>query len=186
MDIKRTSLIILITSLIINALIAVGIFLFGDFSGIEGKILWTTITLSLYSMSGLYFGKMDKAILKYSGISIAVIALLLTITGIWAEEGELIWKTIGSFFVLSIAISYLFFLQSGEKELHKIIQMVINITSVLVFIIAVMVTILIWAEFDIEGLYLRLIGVFAVLAVLGTVMKPLLNKLLKSSSVAKL
>ncbi len=53
LGLRRWFLIILIVSLGISALTAIFILIFGEFGDTEGKIIFTTLTISLYSLTGM-------------------------------------------------------------------------------------------------------------------------------------
>ena len=178
---KKTFLLTMIISLSISALIGIFVFLFGDFGETEARLLLTTLTIGGYSLTGLccsvLYEKRKFTSLALSGIIISIIGFLFTVLVIWeAIDLDDSWKALIIFIVLAASTAHscvLLFIKS-EKSL---VNGALSATLIFISIVAIMFIILVLNEFDDVGeFYFRLLGVFAILDVLGTIVTPILNK----------
>lgn len=180
-SIKRAFLVSLIASLSISALIAIFVFLIGDFGETEIKLLLTTLTIGGYSLTGLcssvLYDRRKYISLAFSGIIVSVLGFLITVGTIWdIVEFDDIWKSVIIFIILafSIAHSSLLLLARSDKNLAN---SSLTATIVFIIIVALMLIYLVLVEFDnVDEFYYRLLGVFAVLDILGTIVTPILKK----------
>lgn len=178
---KKTFLITMIVSLSISALIGIFVFLFGDFGETEEKLLLTTLTIGGYSLTGLccsvLYEKRKFTTLALSGMVISIIGFLYTVLVIWeAIDLDDSWKVLIIFIVLAASTAHasLLLLIKTEKSL---VNSALLATIIFISIVAFMLIILVLNEFDDVGeFYFRLLGVFAILDVLGTIVTPILNK----------
>jgi hypothetical protein len=180
---KKTFLVTMIISLSISALIGIFVFLFGDFGETEFRLLMTTLTIGGYSLTGLccsvLYEKRKFTPLALSGIMISVIGFIYTVLVIWEAidlDNDFTWKALIIFIILaaSTAHSCLLLLIKSEKSL---VNGALSGTIIFISIVALMLIILALNEFDDVGeFYFRLLGVFAILDVLGTIVTPILNK----------
>ncbi len=114
LHLKKVFLITMIISLILAALIGVVIFLIGNFSEVEMRILGTTASITIYSLIGLFFSWIsEKGKMKYfplGGLILTIFAFVCTVMLIWELNGEIIatiW-TVGSYFVVGMFFYWLF------------------------------------------------------------------------------
>lgn len=180
---KKTFLLTMIISLSISALIGIFVFLFGDFGRTEFRLLMTTLTIGGYSLTGLccsvLYKKRKFTPLALSGMVISVIGFLYTVLVFWEAidlDYDFTLKALIIFIILaaSTAHSCLLLLIKSEKSL---VNSALSATIVFISIVAFMLIILILNELDGVGdFYFRLLGVFAILDVLGTIVTPILNK----------
>ncbi len=180
---KKTFLITMIVSLSISALIGIIVFLFGDFGDTEFKLLMTTLTIGSYSLTGLccsvLYEKRKFIPLSLFGMAVSIIGFLFTVLVIWETidiENDFTWKALIIFIVLagSTAHSCLLLLIKPEKSLVK---GALSATLIFISIVALMIVILVLDKTgNIGEFYFRLLGVFAILDVLGTIVTPILNK----------
>lgn len=194
MEIKKTFLTGLVVSLVISAIIAISMFLFGSFGSVEWKILVTALIIGGYSLTGLsssaLFYKQGYKIFAYVGIGIALLGLCINILSIWGSFLiHEIWHTICTldiwqihfiFPILSVAIAHSSLLLLAKSN-NGFIGHVIEITILSIAFVSALIILLLFDTTNRNGyneyLY-RFLGVFAVLAVLGTILIPLLNKLI--------
>jgi hypothetical protein len=179
---KKTFLITMIISLSISALIGIFVFLFGDFGETEARLLLSTLAIGGYSLTGLccsvLYEKRKFTPLAISGMMISVVGFIYTLLMIWEviefwDEGS--WKALIIFIVLafSTAHSCLLLLIKSDKTL---VNSALSATIIFVSIVALMLIIMTLNEFDLGEFSFRLLGVFAILDVLGTIVTPILNK----------
>ncbi len=178
---KKVFLITMIISLSLSALIGIILFLIGDFGEIESKILFTTLTIGGFSLTALcssaLYDKHRYVAFSSLGMIIAVIGFLSTTTAIWEIlDFDDIWKMIIISIILSASIAHssLLLLIKSEKTIVNV-----SLVSTLLFIsiVAIMLIVLVLSEFDLDfEFYYRLLGVFAILDVLGTIVTPIILK----------
>lgn len=182
LDFKKIFLSTLIISLTLSALIGILIFLFGSFGIIESRLIWNTLILLVYSMIGLTcsitYEKRRFSSLGFLGIIISVIGFLYTVLVIWdVLNNKISWKLAAIFILISIGIAHscLLLLIKSNKSL---VNFALSLTIFFVSIVTFMLIILILVEsVNLGGFYFRLLGVFAILDVLGTIVTPILNKI---------
>ena len=121
-----------------------------------------------------------------SGIIIASISFLYSISLIWniiEFSSELTYKTYLTFVIMAIMIAHmsLMFLINNPNKLVKIsLWLTILFTS----IVSLMILSVIWEFVDFEEFYFRLFGVFIILDALGTLVTPILSKVMKIHNTA--
>ncbi|MBM3926576.1 MAG: DUF4337 domain-containing protein [SAR202 cluster bacterium] len=179
---RRWFLTALIGSLVISALIAIFILIFGgDFGETEGKILFTTLTISLFSLTGLgSAAPLERSRLSafwYLGIALAVVGFVFFVIGIWSEwvEKEHYGNSMGTIAIFSFS-----FAQVGMLSLVRLkgtARVLTPVTAIIIFILASMVSAMMFVDNIDDGEYLRAVGVLAVLDALGTVTIPLLGRM---------
>lgn len=189
---KRGFLFSLIVFLSISALVAIYIFIFGNFEETQVKILLTTLAICGFSLvsfcHSILYEKKGYRIFTRIGIIVSFIALLFTIISIWDllydldlipyADIETFSKLNVSFAILSIASTHISLLLISDKT-SKIISVILRLT--LLFIVAfsfALIFFLFNSEILSGDLFLRLLGVLAVLDVLGTILLPILRKVL--------
>lgn len=184
-NVKKAFLAALVASLCLGALVGIVVLLFGNWGELEAKILLTTLTIGGFSLTGLcssaLLEKKTAASFALSGISVSLIGFLFTTLSIW----ELItfpslWKLLTCLITISFSMAHssLLLLPHPKNQITKIIS---YITISFIWIVALMfVFLLLEIIRRPPDLYFRLMGVFAVLDVLGTITTPILTKLLNS------
>jgi hypothetical protein len=178
---KKVFLITMIISLSISALIGIIIFLLGDFGEIEARILFTTLTIGGFSLTALcssvLYDKHRYVPFSATGMIVAVIGFLITTLAIWEIlDFDDIWKVIIISIILSASIAHssLLLLIKSRKT---IVNVSLMLTLLFISIVALMLIILVLSEFDMDfEFYYRLLGVFAILDVLGTIVTPITLK----------
>lgn len=184
---------ILIFSLILGSVLSIGIFLFGEFGRTERRILWTIGSLGLFSLIGLcssiiYESGADQKLHRYhrelaiTGMCSASVAFLISLLAIW-EVGEMdyLGKPMIILVVLGVAVAHtalLMRLRVDHHLVHRLRRVTYWMICLLAFLIVfgVIFEIFEWQE------YWRIIGVIAILDVLGTILVPILHGTLPSTS----
>lgn len=190
---KKIFLKTLIGSLILSAILAILVILFGFDSDWGLKTLFTTLIVFPFSITGLCCSSIseNKKVkwFSYVGIATNIIGCLMYIGLIWGildiciifceESTELTWNLLSTFSTLSISfahISTLLAINSTNKT--------VNISKKATVIISVILDLLL-----LDGIWLNLIEyneftgklviILIILMVLGTVISPLLHKATK-------
>ncbi len=178
---KKIFLKALIISLVISAIIGIYLFLFGDFEDSDTRLLLTTLTVGWYSMTGLcssvVHSRKSFKIFSSFGIIISILGFFITVIGIWdIIDNDLIWKLVMTFVILSVMISHIS-LMFLVKPKSKKIKYLMVLTIVFITIVTIMLIIEILVESEKGDFFYRLLGVFAILDVLGTISTPVLNRI---------
>ena len=179
--IKRICLISLIVSLSISALVAIFVFLFGNFQEIEIKFLATTLIIGGYSLTGLctsiLYDQKKYIPLTLSGIIVSILGFLTAFVLIWEiSDFDYILNAAIIFIILALSIAHISLLLLIRSD-KKVINASLAATIVFITIVALMLTYLPLSDFDdVDEFYYRILGVFAVLDVLGTIVTPILKK----------
>lgn len=180
---KRYLLVVLIVSLVAAALVGVAIFIIGSAGDVEARALLTALLLGFFSLTGLCaavrFGR-GLAWLGWAGI-------LASLAGLTYSE-LLVWEVIPierfadlkpalSLGVAAVAVAYasLVLLSRGP---YRSVNVVGWLTVILVVAIAGALIGLILTETEPPEQAGRALGAAAILAVLGTMLAPLLRKFL--------
>lgn len=187
-NLKKIFLIIIIASLSIGALIGIIIFLFGDFGELEFRLLLSTIALAGFSLTGLscsiLYGKKRFIALAILGIIISIVGLTYTLLMIWKFMefwNEDLVNTLIIFIVLAFSVAHicLLLLIKFEKSLVKYF---LSATIFFIILVAYMIINIVLKEFDFSTkndlgeLYYRLLGVYVILDVLGTIVTPIISR----------
>jgi hypothetical protein len=171
-----------ITSLAGTAALAIGVLLLGDFGETEGRVLATTLAISVCGLLAL-----PGAVLLEQGRSTSLAVALIALTAatfvafeyvLWlAEDSEDGWRLVGSLVAATAATTQVSALTSrtraGDRQSVRVVYMC-AIGAVVV--VATMVVLAIWKDIDDVGFY-RALAALAVLNVFLIVVQPLLRRL---------
>lgn len=177
---KKYFLRTLVVALSISALIGILIFLFGDFGVTEIRLLLTTLTIGGFSLTGLcsstIHNRNELRIFSIIGMVISVLGFLITTGAIWKIiDFDDIWQTMVVFIILSVSIGHIsLLLQLRLKSDNN--KYLLTGTIIFISIVAFMLVKSTITEFGENEFYFRLLGVFSILDVLGTIATPIMNK----------
>jgi len=182
-NLKRTFLLAMIVSLSISALIGIVIFLLGDFGETEGRLLMTTLTVGGYSLIGLccsvLYERKTHNWLAVSGMVLSVLGFLFSVLAIWEAldmESETTWKGVFMLLILAFTAAHISLLLLIRSD-SGLVKGALAATVTCISIVAGMLLWFTWTGFDIEEeFFYRLLGVFSILDVLGTIVTPILHK----------
>jgi len=186
--IKKIFLITLIIALSISALIGIIVLLQGEFGKIQGQILGTTLAVGGFSLTGLCCANLLEKkrfdALAIFGIVVSIFGFLFVTSLIWEIIDEntfggskIIFKIMAITITLAISTAHssLMLLIKSDK---KIVNISMGMTILYTFLIASEIIILILGDFhELDTFWYRLLGVFAILDVLGTIVTPILVKI---------
>ena len=180
LNLKKYFLRTLIVALSISALVGIFIFIFGDFGETEVRLLLTTLTIGGYSLTGLCSSTIqnrnDLRTFSVIGILISILGFITTIGAIWELiDFNNIWQPMVIVMVLSVAIGHISLLLQIRPRTDSI-KYALTGTIVFISIVALMLIKSILSEFSESEIYYRLLGVFSILDVLGTIGTPIMNK----------
>jgi hypothetical protein len=183
----RGLLIALIVSLSASALLAVWAVLVGEFGDLEIRILLTTLAFGLFSLTGLgaavRFDRHRFVAVGFGGVAASALALVMSLVGIWGEEvwgNETFLRQLGTAVVLAVTFGYVS-LMLLVRPRHAGVSLVLAATVGLATLIAAILIWMIWADFQPASGMFRLLGSLGILATLGTLVTPVLNRVLGQS-----
>jgi len=185
MQLKRTFLVGVIGSLSLAALLGIWVFLFGGFGDTEAKIIGTTLTATLFSMTSLGAAVvLERGRWRLAMIStfvIGAIGLLVFLILIWFEQvwrildDDLLVKIIICLVTWAVALPHMGLLSLASLKNFYLWARRAALSTVLLLAISITVCALVDGEPD-EDFWLRVIGILGILTALGTITVPILAK----------
>jgi peptidoglycan/LPS O-acetylase OafA/YrhL len=182
MNYKRFLLITMIASLVVCALVGIYIFIFGDWDETEMKVFGTTQIVAWFSLMGfccsIHQNNPKLRWFSITGVIAAIIAFILSVYALWWELDEegIQWKVTFITVILSFALAHMS-LMLLVKPGSALTRYSLMTTLALILTVAALLINAVICEFDLSENFIKIIGVFAILDVLGTITTPLLNKL---------
>ncbi|MEK7710728.1 MAG: hypothetical protein AAB341_02435 [Planctomycetota bacterium] len=184
---QRSLLISFLVSIAVCGALGVYCLLIGNLGPMEARILGSTALIGAASILGLV-GVMAWEHRKWHplgmlGVYAAALALLLTIVLIWSrdlglgylENTKAFWKLVASAWVLAVAFPHTALLSFAR--LHRSYLWIRRATIVAIVLLAALVCVVIIVEPDAADEFLiRLIGIFAIADVCGTIAMPILHR----------
>jgi uncharacterized membrane protein YfcA len=171
-----------IIALTISALIGIVIFLVGEFGETEMKILATTLAIGGFSITALGCSTVHDIDMfrpfSLIGMLISVFGFLFTVSAIWAlfeSDHEWVAQAVFTFVILSVSTAHISLLLQIRAKTRNIKYALIA-TIIFISIVAAMLIKATINDFEDSDLFFRLLGVFAILDVLGTIATPILNR----------
>lgn len=171
---RRTLLLAVAALMCAAAALAIGILLFGDFDGTEGRILVTTLLLAVHGAlavpAAILWDQRRLPVLAGMCAGLAAVSASLNVASVWAESGDTVGKTIGTvfFFLIPTVVTTAL----ATRPLHRLFAPSVALAAVA----ATMATAAVWTETEREW-YLRPLGAVVVLDVLLFALQPLLLRL---------
>lgn len=183
---QRTLLFSFLASIAACGALGVYCLLLGNMGPLEARILGSTALVGAASILGL-IGVMTWEQRRWHpmgmlGVIFAAIALLLSLTIIWASElgfrwletNETLWKSLGIAWVLAVALPHISLLSFAR--LHARYLWIRRMTIIAIGLLASLVIYLILTNGYGGDLIARLIGIFAIADVCGTIAMPILHR----------
>ena len=190
---KKFFLIKLLASLVVSGAIGIIILLIGDFNETQRKMLFTALAVGAFSLTGLASGSRPSSLLLWPipllGIVASVAALAVIILRIWDRMDILAFRSLTQYadwerklvittLVLAVSLAHMSLLAALEPAN----SMVSYCRGAALLAVAAMGALLIGVvlqgiDVHSEGFYYRLLGVVAILDVLGTASLSILARL---------
>jgi hypothetical protein len=181
--VKRFLLVVLIVSLAAAALVGAGVFLLGTSGDLEARALLTVLLLGFFSLTGLCSSLRFERGAPWMGW----IGVLVSVAGLTYAE-LLVWRVIPvegfdeikpalSLGVAAVAVAYASVVLLARGP-YRSVNAVAWLTVALVAAIAGALVALIVTEIEPPDSGERALGAAAVLAILGTMLAPILRKFL--------
>lgn len=181
---------LLALSLVVSAAIAIWIFIFGSFGELQMRLLATTIGVSFYSLMMLcsltLYEKKGYVIFSVAGVLVAVLGFAQLSGLIWGDMSVLsdTWRWQIMFIIMTFSTAHASLLLIA-KTVRYITMSIQFATLVCIFVVALMLSNIVLSDSisQIGDSYYRTLGTVAVLDVLGTLLLPILQKLMPSKGV---
>jgi len=188
---KRVVLLAVAGLLTAAAALAIGILLFGDFGSTEGRILATTALLAGYGLLTLPAAilrdqRRARALIAVV-FALAVVAASLATVAVWSREPpDSLGKAVGTAtgWLVAAVLPTALMLRRGEHD-PRVVRVLFTASSALVVVLALMFTVLLWAELDSER-FGRIFGALVVLEVLLVALQPILARARPDARVHRL
>ncbi|MFT4261695.1 MAG: hypothetical protein ACMXX9_04660 [Candidatus Woesearchaeota archaeon] len=130
---KKTFLSFLIISLSIGVIASIIIFLIGEFSDIELKIIATTFSISAFSFLGIMWDKAKNKTLKSIGIALTILGFIMLNIGIWMPElDDFIRKTVLAYIVLNLTAIFSYEFSKSKKILENAMGAITTLYGILI------------------------------------------------------
>jgi hypothetical protein len=188
---RRGTVIAIIVSLSITAVIGIFTLLSGEFGDTQARILGTTLLIAAFSITTLcHLAVAGRAlrIVGYVGIAVSIIALVAGIFLIWQTLDDFnlvnqVFKAFAAFSVLAMSFAHAnLLLLLGERK-RPVIRIGLFTTVGLIAIVALLLILPIVTDGAIPGdeaeAYARVVGIVAILDVLGTIVLPVMSRFLR-------
>jgi hypothetical protein len=180
----RALLIALIVSLSLTAIMAIVVLVLGASIGIvEARILLTTLVLALFSLTGLSasarFARGRFLAVGVAGLAVSGLGVVLSLIVIWSDPGsEPLYRAMAIAIILAAGLAYASLLLFITPQTVAV-SVVLNATLAVLAVVAGMLIGLALSDFDLGEGFFRTLGAIAILTVLGTLVTPLLNRVLR-------
>jgi len=179
----------IVVSLVAAALLGIVALLSGEFNDISWRVLITTLVIgvfsitSLASLRGFESKVVEELWVSRAGIVASLVAAVTVLLLVWADNlgGEGLAKTAAVVSVLAVGFAHISLILPFRSR-SALSSMLTLTTCAAVAVVAGLIISLIFVEDLSEGgsVY-RVLGVFAILDVLGTILIPVLSKMLPKS-----
>jgi hypothetical protein len=190
--VKRTFLMTLVGSLVISALLAIGIIVFSNgFDETEVKILMTTVLIGLYSVAMFVHallhekssGDLQKRRFSVLSIGVTSLTLVLTVAFVWNLNSYAAWfiRVVETANVATVVLTHwnLLLLMTPRRQWISSLRasaMALSFLAGLMILGPVW-----WSHFDVGLWYPKLITVLVILSICGTIVSPVLQRVTKDA-----
>jgi hypothetical protein len=165
-------------ALVLAALLAIAILLFGEFGGTVGRILATTFMLAAFGLlalpAAILVDQGRRPRLAAGGIALPAAGFALATATVWSgEPPEVVAKLMGTTVALAVATAQTAALAARRRESDPaLVRRLFAASTALVAGLAAVLAVVIWVELDSE-LFGRLFGAGVVLDALLVALQPL-------------
>lgn len=174
-----------IASLCLAALVAIAALVGGDLDDTSARVAITAVAVSVYSILAMpgfaAYEDSGTRVLGAAGVGVSGLALILALVGIWQRDGgdHLEGWAVVSVLALALAHSTLLILGRRPQD-SSAVRAVLGLTVVAIALVALVAWDLILSDGSSDA-GIRILGIFAVLDVLGTAVLPIMRRLGGSS-----
>lgn len=177
---KRVALWCLIVSVALSALLGILIVLAGSFSDVQVRVILTTLTVSSMSICALAAGALweskRRKFLSLAGATLAVVAALLFIFGIWTKtSNEEFWKFSASVGIMAVATAHVCLLSLAR--LTGVFAWARTVAFVAVYLLAVEIILVIYSPRPKGDTFARIIGATSIIVAAFSILIPIFHRL---------
>lgn len=180
MNHKKLFLITLIVALSISALIGIFVFLFGELGDLEAKLLVTTAAIGGFSLTGLCCAvdpdlKLGGIKIPQLGMIASVLGFLIAFVTIWEIiDPDDTWQLLIAMIVIAVTMAHMSLI-SLLRPKASYIETIRKVTIFFILLTSLCILFFVVIEFEGASFLYRVLGIFAILNVLGTISLPILN-----------
>ena len=178
----RTVLIGLMASLVVNALIGIGLIVRGEFGQTEGRVLATSLSLAVFTVMGIpgamQWERHGRVGLGWFCVLGAALSFCLVVVAIWRDGffgNEGIVKATVTIVVLAFWGNHTALLLFATSR-QAVLRLTMALTFGVMAVVAGISILAVWTE-DISDLVGRILAALIVLDVLGSLAVPVLSRL---------
>ena len=176
---RRAPLAALAVALVLTALVGISALLIGEFGETQGKLLGTAAAVLVYTLvsfpSFLHLDRRRHSAVALLALAATTATLALLLVLLWGPEGERGFQTLGSLAIAGFALNHVLLLLL-QRNRTQAVQATLTATLVTIGVVSGMLIFAIWGEPE-AGALLRVLGVFLILDVLGTILVPVLARI---------
>jgi hypothetical protein len=184
--IKRTLLRVAIVALCITAAIAIVAVVTASFGETEGRILFTHVLVAVYCLLALAataVGERQPA-LAGAGLASCAAGLTLGVIETWADPaGYTLLRWAFLFFVASFTFAHSALIESRRRDSDGPAVRALSIATIATgAVLGATIAVALAAADDVSDAFLRVVGVLAVLDLLGTAVLPIARKIERAAT----
>lgn len=175
-DLRTLVVRLVVGSFSVAALLGIAALLGGaDLDGTGGQVLLTTLVVGVESLAVLCYLAVGTGRWAPVGVLGGIVSLvpagisLFLVWGGWDGDGDLLFRAYGIGLTLALSLAQACLLLGSADGASGRARTLLVSTLGLVTLLALMIVVAILADGDLGGSYFRLLGVVAILDVLGTV-----------------
>ena len=181
---KRPLLYLLVVSVVLGAILGIGIVLLNTWGWYEIRVIFTTVIIAVASLCGLAcdLSKLPVGpnLLPKSGLCLTAISAALLLVGLWGDlDVEIYWKTAVCFLIVGFATVHVCLLSIAKLVAR--FRWVYIIGSQVIFGLASLLCGIVIFEIDSEEIF-RTVAAISILVAAITLIIPVLHRLGKISS----
>ena len=180
---KNLFVVAIVGALVLSAIIGIIVILKGSFDATDGRILLTTLVAGIFSVTSLAnlrsssSGKDAFRYFSWLSIFLSITAVVLVVVLIWQTNlSGASWKPAMIFSILAIATAHISLLLPLEEKKQATRSLVFTTVGFIAIVAAMLIYLVVSGAND-SDFYFRVLGVFAILDVLGTIISPVVAKL---------
>lgn len=185
-DLRSVVVKVVVVSFSLAALLGIATLLGADALGeTGGKVLGTTFVVGVESLAVLCYlavAGTRRAPLGVAGGVISLVPFALSLWLIWVDvwvdetAGDVLWRTLGVGVTLAASLAQACLLSAVTERPRPRVQALLAATFAAITVLAAMIIVPIVLEPDVGDWYWRILGIVAILDVLGTVLVIALQK----------
>lgn len=189
-DLRSVVVKVVVVSFSLAALLGIATLLGADALGeTGGKVLGTTFVVGVESLAVLCYlavAGTRRAPLGVAGGVISLVPFALALWFIWVDDldGDVLWRTFGVGVTLAASLAQACLLSAVTERPRPRVRALLAATFAAIAVLAVMIVVPIVLEPDVGDWYWRILGIVAILDVLGTVLVIALQKFTGSTPPA--